>query len=238
MRAEGRIKDGPTSKLTVDGPRRIHVQDGAAFMEQRAPRYVTQDDWVGAGVTQAHVLASIGLHAERLDARVPPQIVDTGNRFMLIGVASEADLTDIVPDQEAIERISEALDLVGFYVFAVTGGTGFAHATTRMFAPRFGIPEESATGMAAGPLACLLHDVLGDSRSHFVIEQGRFMAPPSVSRILVDLDLKAGRIAWLMAGGSGHRSQTIVVSVPTQVEPSRSRLLFGPGNQVPRPRVS
>jgi PhzF family phenazine biosynthesis protein len=209
MRAEGRIADGRTSKQTVDGPRRIRVQDGAAFMEQREPRYETREGWLASGVTQAQVLASIGLQSSRLDARIPPQIVDTGNRFMLVGVASEADLAGIIPDQEAIARIGEALDLVGVYVFAVTARTGFAHATTRMFAPRYGIPEESATGMAAGPLACLLHDVLGDRRAHFVIEQGRYMTLPSVSRILVDLDRKGRRIVGLMAGGEGRRVRTL-----------------------------
>lgn len=209
MNAEGRVGDGPTSKQTVDGPRKILVRDGAVFMEQLAPRYVTPTDWAGSGVTQASVMASVGLAAEQLDSRVEPQVVDTGNRFLLIGVAGEAALAAITPDQEAIVRISEALDLIGFYFFAVSSETGLAHATTRMFAPRYGIPEESATGMAAGPLACLMHDALGDRRSHFEIEQGRFMAPPSVSRILVDLDLKDGRIVGLMAGGAGRTKRTL-----------------------------
>lgn len=58
---------------------------------------------------------------------------------LLIGVACAADLAAIVPDQDAIVRISEALDLIGLYVFAITTGSGPAHATTRMFAPRYGI---------------------------------------------------------------------------------------------------
>ena len=215
MSAEGRISDGPTSKQTVDGPRRIHVRDGAVFMEQQAPRYLTQADWSGTGVTEADVLAAVGLSANRLDLRVAPQVVDTGNRFLLIGVASEADLAGLVVDQEAVARISEALDLIGFYVFFVTGEGGFAHATTRMFAPRYGIPEESATGMAAGPLACLLHDVLGDRRAHFVIEQGRFMASPSVSRLVVDLEVDGGLITGLMAGGQGQTARSL------QIEPDR-----------------
>ncbi|MCR8827862.1 PhzF family phenazine biosynthesis protein [Pseudosulfitobacter koreensis] len=213
MRADGRISDGPTSKHTVDGPRRIHVRDGAVFMEQRAPRYLTQADWAGTGVAQVDVLAAIGLSADRLDLRVAPQVVDTGNRFLLIGVASEGDLAGLSVDQGAVARISDALDLIGFYVFAVTGDRGLSHATTRMFAPRYGIPEESATGMAAGPLACLLHDVLGDRRTHFVIEQGRFMPSPSVSRILVDLEIEGGGIASLMAGGEGQTARTL------QIEP-------------------
>lgn len=213
MRAEGRIADGATSKETIDGPRRILVRDGAVFMQQQAPRYGADTEWTAAGATRAAVIAALGLRADRLDARVAPQIVDTGNRFLLIGVAREADLAAIAPDQDAIARISEALDLIGFYVFAVTAGSGFAHATTRMFAPRYGIPEESATGMAAGPLACLLHDVLDDRRVHFVIEQGRFMAEPSVSRILVDLEVEGGRIAGLMAGGEGRPVRTLRIAL-------------------------
>lgn len=216
MRAEGRISDGQTSKETVDGPRRIHVRDGAVFMEQQGPSYLTQADWAGTGVTEAVVLAAIGLSANRLDLRVAPQVVDTGNRFLLIGVASEADLAKLAVDQEAVARISDALDLIGFYVFFVPGEGGFAHATTRMFAPRYGITEESATGMAAGPLACLLHDVVGDRRTHFVIEQGRLMASPSVSRILVDLEVEGGQISGLMAGGEGQSARTLLI------EPSRA----------------
>ncbi|OYU43231.1 MAG: hypothetical protein CFE44_19535 [Burkholderiales bacterium PBB4] len=53
-----------------------------------------------------------------------------------------------------------------------------------MFAPRYGIDEESATGTAASPLGALLlaanHDV-----GPCWIEQGRFMTPSSPSRIEV-----------------------------------------------------
>ena len=219
MRTEGRVLDGPMSKQTIDGPRRIHVRDGAVFMEQQAPRYLTQQDWAATGVTEADILSAVGLREDRLDHRVAPQVVDTGNRFLLIGVASEADLAGITVDQRAVARISDALDLIGFYVFFVTGKGGVAHATTRMFAPRYGISEESATGMAAGPLACLLHDVLGERRTHFIIEQGRFMPCPSVSRILVDLEVKGGAITALMAGGKGQVVRTLQIE-PGQVAPA------------------
>lgn len=234
MRAEGRIVEGITSKETVDGPRRIIVQDGAVFMEQKAPAYETAAAWRGAAgteatgteatgaeasgttvteaaATEAEALAAIGVDAARLDPRVAPQVVDTGNRFLLIGLARAEDLATLAPDQEAIARISEALDLIGFYVFARTEGE--SDATARMFAPRYGIAEESATGMAAGPLACLLHDGFGDPRACFVIEQGRFMAEPSVSRILVDLSLEEGRITGLMAGGAGRRMRALQVPI-------------------------
>lgn len=72
-----------------------------------------------------------------------------------------------------------------------------------MFAPRYGIDEESATGMAAGPLACLLHDRLRIAGDTIVIEQGMFMAPPSPSLLEARLDLKGDAIMGLMVGGFG-----------------------------------
>ena len=80
-------------------------------------------------------------------------MASTGNAFLIVGVRSAGDLEDLTPDFEAIERISDALDLIGFYVFTTDGLEPGDDATARMFAPRFGIREESATGMAAGPLA-------------------------------------------------------------------------------------
>ena len=69
-----------------------------------------------------------------------------------------------------------------------------------MFAPRFGIDEEAGTGMAAGPLAALLHLRHG-AGERVLIEQGALMPVPSPSVIEVRLDLADGAIRGLMAGG-------------------------------------
>ena len=66
--------------------------------------------------------------------------------------------------------------------------------------------EESATGMAAGPLACVLHDHLHIEKDTLLIEQGRFMEPASPSLITVELAIKNGEIQNLMAGGHGKVS--------------------------------
>ena len=122
---------------------------------------------------------------------------------MIVGVKSSTILARATPDLEAILAISEPLDLVGFYVFTTeTASPGHA-ASARMFAPRYGIDEETATGMAAGPLACLLRDRLGISGDTIVIEQGMFMAPPSPSLLEARLDLSNGAITGLMVGGFG-----------------------------------
>lgn len=212
MLSQGRIREGVTSKETVDGPRRIILRDGLVFMEQLAPAYRPSPDWVRDGVDLGMVLAALGLDPARLDGRVEPQVVSTGNAFLIIGMRNAGDLAGLRPDFEAIERISEALDLIGVYVFTTDDLESGDDATARMFAPRFGIREESATGMAAGPLACLLHDHLGVQRPRLMIEQGRYMDPAAPSQILVDLEVGSGGISRLMAGGVGQIAETFTLS--------------------------
>ncbi len=211
MDALGKIPTPDTSKETVDGPRRILMKDGAAFMEQLAPKYRFPGDWSNEGVVLADVLTSLGLNNQDIDPRYPPVLVNTGNSFIVIGVSDPKTLAAIAPDFDQISDISERLDLIGYYVFTTDTGTSGRDATTRMFAPRYGITEESATGMAAGPLACVLHDIGNDPKHHFLIEQGTFMNPASPSLIQVDLDVRDGEIASLMAGGHGKAMRTLEV---------------------------
>ena len=82
-----------------------------------------------------------------------PAIVNTGNSFLILGVKTIKDLENLKPDYESIKAISDQYDLIGFYVFSLETHNRDSDASTRMFAPRYGIKEESATGMAAGPLA-------------------------------------------------------------------------------------
>ncbi len=55
--------------------------------------------------------------------------------------------------------------------------------------------------MAAGPLACFLHDYLKINKNIFSIEQGYSMTPSSPSCIEVTLTLTDGKIKSLSAGG-------------------------------------
>ncbi len=207
----GRLKNGISSKETVDGPRKIILKEGAAYMEQLAPKYENEEDWSTKGVTHADILQSLGLTAEGAIGMLPPTLVNTGNSFVLVQVKSRTDLAGIKPDMKAITEISDALDLIGYYVFTTEATE--QDATTRMFAPRYAIEEEAATGMAAGPLACLLHDRLGIKDEAIKIEQGIYMNPPSPSILTAELEVKDGRIEGLMVGGIGkvmeERSITI-----------------------------
>ena len=203
----GRASDGETSKETVDGPRKILIKVGAAYMEQVAPRYRAPNDWSKDHVTIAEVLQSLRIDEGDLAEDFSPLHVNTGNNFMVIGVKNGVTLRDLKPDHTLIDLISEKLDLIGYYVFTTDGSATDKDATTRMFAPRYAIPEESATGMAAGPLACVLYDYLGIEKETFLIEQGRYMEPAAPSLITVNLNTENGHITNLMAGGHGAVSE-------------------------------
>lgn len=107
-----------------------------------------------------------------------------------------------------ISAISDEYDLIGYYVFCPEAVKAGRDAGARMFAPRYGIDEEAATGMAAGPLACYLRDKLKIQKHQFLIEQGYFMSPASPSVIDVKLQAEQGSIISLMAGGKAAVSET------------------------------
>ncbi|HYD96558.1 MAG TPA: PhzF family phenazine biosynthesis protein [Noviherbaspirillum sp.] len=193
----GIISRANASKETIDGTRQIMLRGQSAYMEQLAPTYFDEDAF-SAGITTDRILASLDIKRDAIVAA--PCVVATGNRFLLVHVRSGAVLAGLKPDMKEVGLIGEALGVVGYYVFT-TEVEGFA-ATTRMFAPHYGIDEEAATGMAAGPLACYLHDRLGMRIPAFLIQQGAFMREPSPSRITVELNIREGKIANLFAGGN------------------------------------
>ncbi len=194
----GRITGPNSSKETVDGKRAIHLRGELAFMEQTAPVYGSPGDW------QATILASLQLDPSALLPGAVPRLVNTGNSFAIIPVADARTLARLQPDLDLIRRVSEGLGLVGYYAFTLdTQGPG-RQAGARMFAPLYGIAEEAATGMAAGPLAAYLHDHLAVATDQFLIEQGAYMPVPSPSLIRVELIRTGSRIDRLFVGGAGR----------------------------------
>ncbi len=204
----GIIKTGESSKETIDGVRAIKLQGNLAFMEQSPPRFVELTHHMDL------VLNSLGLIPDDLLPGALPMIVNTGNSFLLIPVKNSGILKSIIPHHEHISTLSEDFDLIGFYVFSRDTAIPGRDASSRMFAPRYQIYEESGTGMAAGPLACYLHRILKVKQRRFLIEQGHFMAVPSPSLILVDLATVGESITGVMAGGKGMPLREIVVEIP------------------------
>ncbi|MEM0575506.1 PhzF family phenazine biosynthesis protein [Flavobacterium polysaccharolyticum] len=193
----GLIKSKHSSKETIDGKREILIQNDLAFMEQKPPLYIEIADY------REKILYSLGLTEDDTLTNAPISIVNTGNSFAIIPVASDDILKKIIPNLDLITQISDEFDLIGYYVFSTKTNNEERVATTRMFAPRYGIAEEAGTGMAAGPLACYLFDNLGLKKDRILIQQGWFMNPPSQSLIIVNLIVEKGNITKVMAGGKG-----------------------------------
>lgn len=202
----GALKSKNSSKETIDGNRKIEIQGEQAFMEQLGPTYTNPSEH------DNEILSSLGITKADLLPNAPLQVVHTGNAFLLIAVKDAKTLARLTPDFEAIARISTIYGLIGYYVFTMDTAPEI-DATARMFAPSYGISEEAATGMAAGPLATYLYDFLEQKKSSFNIQQGKYMTPPSPSAITVNLSLENENITGLMAGGKGVVKEELVVEV-------------------------
>ena len=158
----GRIGKAATSKETIDGDRNIFIDGDMAFMEQMAPSYEEIDRRMD------NLISSLGITAHDLIPNNKPFIVNTGNSFLVVPLKDETTVLSAQPDFEAIHMISEEFDLIGYYIFSQYTKIPRRVAGTRMFAPRYGINEESATGMAAGPLACYLYDKMGINQKQYI----------------------------------------------------------------------
>ena len=200
----GALKNDSSSKETVDGKRNIEIIGDLAFMEQLAPKYIDVTHKENA------ILQSLGLQKNDLLANAPIQLINTGNSFILIPVKNKEVLKKLIPNFDLISKISEAFDLIGYYVFSTD--TEY-DATSRMFGPRYGILEESGTGMAAGPLGCYLFDILKLKKKSFKIQQGKYMQEPSPSLIITNLQVENGIIKSLMAGGKGILNKEMIVEI-------------------------
>jgi PhzF family phenazine biosynthesis protein len=207
LQQNGMLKSEFSSKETIDGTRKIIIRNDNAFMEQKAPVYTLVED------DKRKILTSLGLQQEQLIDTIEPMLVNTGNTFLVIGVKNKEIVGSIHYDHDDVYSICEKYNLVGFYPFALDTVIPGRDATTRMFGPYYGIAEESATGMAAGPLACYLYDQLGYRKKEFIIEQGHFMNIPSPSLIIVNIDIISDSISGLMAGGKGNTVKTLEIEI-------------------------
>ncbi len=210
LRARGLVPLGALTKETVDGIRHIQVSANAVYMEQRAPTY---HSIVPTSELAQRVAASLGLPLGRISNTHGLTVVNTGNAFLMVHLPDEHTVASLTPDFALVEAVSQALNLIGYYVFSQSTREPGRHAGARMFAPRYGIPEESATGTAAGPLACLLHDHLGIADRQIRIEQGWLMQPPSPSLIQIDLETNDAGVSLLMVGGAAHVDRSTIVDI-------------------------
>ena len=91
---------------------------------------------------QDELFAALGIAGSEL----PVELYDLGIRHVYVALPSEEAVAGLEPDYAALTRLT---GIVGVNCFAGSG----TRWKTRMFAPADGVPEDPATGSAAGPLA-------------------------------------------------------------------------------------
>jgi trans-2,3-dihydro-3-hydroxyanthranilate isomerase len=134
------------------------------------------------------LLAALGVRQSGL----PVEAYRNGPRHVYVELASEAEVAALRPDQSALSLLH-----IGVSTFAGQG----PNWTTRMFAPFLGVPEDPATGSAAGPLAVHLarHGRIGFGEE-IEISQGAQIGRPS--RLYARADGSADKIERVLVGGS------------------------------------
>lgn len=155
---------------------------------------------------KADLARALGLEVEDLDPSLPIQTVSTGIGAIAVPLRSLDALGRCRINSQSLSQIYLAAGAVGCLPFArasFDGPPALVHS--RFFAPDDGIPEDPATGSAAGSLSAYLVFHGGvpvdaiDGTFSFTIEQGDFMKRPS--RINVEVTGETGRIERTRVGG-------------------------------------
>ncbi len=136
------------------------------------------------------LLAAVGVERSEL----PVELYDNGMRHVYVGLGSEDAVAALKPE---LGRLGELPPDLGINCFAGSGGRW----KTRMFAPGGGVPEDPATGSAAGPLAVHLarHGRIGFG-DEIEISQGTEIGRPST--LFARADGSADELTRVEVGGS------------------------------------
>jgi trans-2,3-dihydro-3-hydroxyanthranilate isomerase len=125
---------------------------------------------------------------------LPVEVYDNGLQHVYVALGSEDEVAALEPNLHALAHLP---DVLGINCFAGEG----TRWKTRMFAPGGGVPEDPATGSAAGPLACHLarhgRIAFGDE---IEISQGAEIKRPS--KLYARVEGSPGQISKVEVGGS------------------------------------
>ena len=157
-------------RLEREGPRVVF-----GWMKQPAPT-------VAPYGRTPELLAALGVERSEL----PVEVYDNGVTHVFVALSSREAVAAVRPDLGRLE----ALPAMGTNVFCGAG----ERWKTRMFAPGGGVPEDPATGSAAGPLALhLARHGLVPLGTTIRIEQGAEMNRPSLlhARVLGNVSAPA-----------------------------------------------
>ena len=169
-------------------------RENLLYMDQPLP------DFGETVETVDQVADALSINPGEIDSRFPLQIVSTGFPALYVPLTSLSVIQRVELNFTVLREVLGGVDMI--YVF--TGETREPESTvySRAFAPFIGIPEDPATGSAAGALGAYLvrHKVIENlDSSAIVIEQGFEMSRPS--KIQVSVGQTDGEINSIKVGG-------------------------------------
>jgi PhzF family phenazine biosynthesis protein len=172
------------------------------MMQMAAPRLEAQ---FSQPAQLCELLRAMDVEPEQL-GKWPVETFSTGLPDIILPLRDVAALQALKPDMAALTALSERLDVVGVHAFAIDPDDEYT-AHVRNFAPRYDIPEESATGTANAALTGYLyhHHVIGNKAQCFFL-QGEAMGRPSLIQTTVNLidgtpDIRVGGPCAIVARG-------------------------------------
>ena len=190
------------------GPLRLDLLRGAGGRVDRIRMEQGTPSWGGEvadGELLDRIAAASGLSGRSpFSSSLPVQTVSTGNRTLIVPLASVAHLEEASADPRLLSRVEREHDALIVYLIAPSPRGG-ALVRARSFCTGAGVPEDPATGSAAGPLGIYLalHRALPAGSARFVVEQGIEMGRPS--EIEVEVEGAPGSPAAVTVAGSAVR---------------------------------
>ncbi len=161
-------------------------------MHQPLPQFL---DTIGTEIAAS----MLSLEPEEIDSNLPVQIVSCGIPMIIVPVKTLTGIGRIKPRYDLIEAHLEGCPSQEFFVFTRETTRPDTDVHCRFFAPRFGVPEDAATGSAHGPLGSYLFTHDKRHPKQFVSEQGVEMGRPS--KIFVEIRDRQGVISDVIVGG-------------------------------------
>lgn len=172
--------------VTVTMSRDEHGEITRGEMQQPVPT-------VAAYGAQAALLDALGVSRSLL----PVEVYTNGPSHVVVTVGDRAELSGLSPDMGALTRLGQH----GVAVIALGDG---GQVDSRNFCPALGVPEDPATGSAAGPVAVhLLRHGRVRSGETIEITQGVEMGRPS--RLLATAHGSSTEIERVTVAGSAVR---------------------------------
>jgi trans-2,3-dihydro-3-hydroxyanthranilate isomerase len=166
-------------------------------MEQRSPEYL------GVYGEMELFARLLSIPLEKLDLlKGPAEVVSTGLPFLIVPLTSQKALSATKINPSILETVAQEVDTSLIALFTMDGMEG-NRIRARVFAPFHGVPEDPATGSAAGCFGAYLikHGLIkGEPVTTVEIEQGLEMRRPSL--IQVELALGEGTIDRVYVAGS------------------------------------